>query len=353
MSNTTTTQAVSESQSETYGQFVRRQFKKNTMGMVSLYVVFGLAFIALFADFLANEKPIIASYQGGVSTPVLKGYAVSLGLMQWTTEETQRDWKTVTYDWVISAPIPYTMESVDKTAISLKDRAPSSRHWFGTDDIGRDICAGIIHGTRYALSIGFIAISIALAIGVVLGLIAGYYGGWVDILISRIIEIVISLPTFFLIITIVAMLQDTVREGRIFLIMSVIGLTSWTSIARLVRGEVLRVKTMEYVTASKALGFSSMRILFGHVLPNSIAPVLVSAAFGIATGVLIESSLSFLGFGVPPTVITWGSMLFRVKASINAWWVGLYPGIMIFLTVSAYNLIGDALRDATDPRLRQ
>jgi peptide/nickel transport system permease protein len=202
------------------------------------------------------------------------------------------------------------------------------------------------------LSIGFIAMGIALLIGITLGSVAGYFGGWIDLVISRLIEIFISLPTFFLVITIVAMTQDTVTEGRLLLIMAVIGLTSWTGIARLIRAEVLRVRNLEFVTAAQALGYGRARIILVHVLPNSLGPVLVSAAFGIASAILIESTLSFLGFGVPPTVITWGSLLARSRGFINMWWLATFPGILIFITVSAYNLIGDALRDATDPRLR-
>lgn len=339
---------------ETYGAFVRRQFRKNRFGVLSLYVVLALAFVAIFADFLANEKPIIASYNGNVILPIFKSYFVKLGVTKWDAGMATLDWKKVQYDWSLFPPVPYSMETVDETVNtgSLSLRKPSALHWLGADDLGRDILAGLIHGSRYALSIGFVAMSIALAIGIVLGALAGYFGGWIDIVISRLIEIVLSLPTFFVVITLVALLQDRFLDGRLWLIMAIIGLTNWSNIARLVRGEVLRVRTMEYITASQALGYSNMRIIFLHVLPNSLAPVLVSAAFGVASAVLIESSLSFLGFGVPPTVITWGSMLFRAGNSTAAWWVGVFPGLMIFITVSAYNLIGDALRDATDPRLR-
>jgi len=345
---------VTKHDGETYGAFVRRQFKKNRFGILSMYVVLSIAFVAVFADFIANEKPVIASYKGTTILPIFKSYFVSMSLSKWDNGMANLDWKNVQYDWSVFPIVPYSMESVDETANtgSLTLRKPSSKHWLGADDLGRDILAGLIHGSRYALSIGFVAMSIALAIGIILGAIAGYFGGWVDIVISRLIEIILSLPTFFVVITLVALLQDRFLDGRLWLIMAIIGLTSWSNIARLVRGEVLRVRTMEYITASQALGYSNMRIIFLHVLPNSLAPVLVSAAFGVASAVLIESSLSFLGFGVPPTVITWGSMLFRAGNSTAAWWVGVFPGLMIFITVSAYNLIGDALRDATDPRLR-
>ncbi len=341
-----------EIRSESYGAYVRRQFSKHRLGVWSVYTVAFLAVIAILADFLANDKPIAASYNGRVIFPVVKSYSVALGIQRWDPDEQEIDWQSASYSWVLRTPVPYSMTSVDKSAIRGKDQEISSKHWLGTDDIGRDVLAGIIHGSRYALSIGFIAMGIALLIGISLGAIAGYFGGWPDLLISRLIEIFISLPTFFLVITIVAMTQDTVREGRLILIMAVIGITSWTSIARLIRAEVLRVRSQEFIQAAEALGFSRSRIIIQHVLPNSIGPVLVSAAFGIASAILIESTLSFLGFGVPPTVITWGSLLARSRGFVNMWWLATFPGVMIFITVSAYNLIGDALRDATDPRLR-
>lgn len=342
-----TTQQQTES-AENYWQYVVRQFKKNVFAVGSVYIVVALGLIAIFADFLANDKPIVASYKGTIIFPILKEYLVDLGLARWEKDFVLANWKELPYDWSIFPPVPYHPNTPDKTLFSLKDRAPSSKHWLGTDDIGRDVLAGLIHGSRYALSIGFVAMGIALAIGILLGALAGFYGGWVDIVISRLIELFMTLPTFFLIITVVAMVQ----EGSLWLVMALIGLTGWTSIARFTRGEVLRVRNLDFVTAATALGYSPARIIFRHVLPNALAPVLVTAAFGIASAVLIESALSFLGFGVPPTVVTWGSLLSRSRVNISAWWLAVFPGLMIFITVAAYNLIGDALRDATDPRLR-
>ncbi len=335
-------------QGESYWRMVWLQFRKNPLGVASLWFVLALAVVALFADFLANDRPLVASVRGQLLVPVLHHYAVALGLASWG-EWGRVDWRTLPYDWVVWPPVPYRPETTDPTLQTLRDRAPSARHWLGTDEIGRDVLAGIIHGTRYALSIGFIAMGIALAIGILLGALAGYYGGVVDIVISRLIELVLTLPTFFLIITVVAMVQ----QGSIWLIMAMIGATGWTGIARFVRGEVLRVRAMEYVTAAQALGYSVGRIILRHILPNALAPVLVAAAFGIANAVLIESALSFLGFGVPPTVVTWGSMLAKARGTVTTWWLVVFPGLMIFLTVAAYNLIGDALRDALDPRLRE
>ncbi len=334
---------------ESYGAFVKRQFKKNRMGLWSLYFVLVMSVIALMADFLANDKPLMAQYKGEVVLPIFREYSTQLGLMEWYKGELSNcDWRTLGYDCAVRAPVGYSPQAADGSIISLDERRPSSKHWLGTDDIGRDVLAGLIHGSRYALAIGLVAMGISLCIGIVLGLIAGYFGGWVDTFISRLIELVITFPTFFLIITIVAMVQ----AGSIWLIMAMIGLTGWTGIARFVRGEVLRIRSLDFVSAAQALGYSTSRIIFRHVLPNALAPVLVSAAFGIAGAILTESALSFLGFGVPPTVVTWGSVLFKARSSVNAWWLAVFPGMLIFMTVSAYNLIGDALRDATDPRLR-
>lgn len=340
--------AAEQQKKQSYWSYVQRQFRKNTMAMISVYIIGILIGLALFADFIANDKPIIASYKGEVLFPVFKDYGVSIGLARWDAQFVNSSWKDLSYDWSVFPLVPYAPGTTDIALVSLRDRAPSAKHWLGTDDIGRDVLAGIIHGSRYALSIGFVAMGIALAIGIVLGALAGYYGGIVDIIISRLIELFITLPTFFLIITIVAIYN----KGGVWLIMGVIGLTGWTGIARFTRGEVLRVRNLDFVTAATALGFSPMRTIFRHILPNALAPVLVSAAFGIASAVLIESGLSFLGFGVPPTVVTWGSVLSRARFNISAWWLAGFPGLMIFLTVAAYNLIGDALRDATDPRLR-
>ena len=301
---------VNKNEGESYGAFVRRQFRKNSFGMVSVWIVGIVAVIAIFADLLANDKPVVCSLRGEVYFPVVREMGVTFGIAQWGTEFATADWKALNYDWAVYPLVPYAPSSTDKQLVTLKERAPSGSHWLGTDDIGRDVLSGLIHGSRYALSIGFVAMSIAL--------------------------------------TIVAL----VEEGTLWLIMGLIGLTGWTSIARFMRGEVLRVRNLDYVSAATALGYSTTRIIFRHVMPNAIAPVLIYAAFGIVSAILFESALSFLGFGVPPTVVTWGSVLHKARASTYSWWLAVFPGLMIFVTVSAFNLIGDALRDATDPRLR-
>jgi peptide/nickel transport system permease protein len=223
------------------------------------------------------------------------------------------------------------------------------RHLLGTDRSGRDVLARLIHGTRISLAVGIVAMSIATLIGLFLGALAGYFGGIADMAISRLIELMMCFPVFFLLLALLAALSDR----SIVLTMVLIGATSWTGIARLVRGEVLRQRTLDYVTAATALGATDARVIFRHVLPNSIAPVLVSVTFGIAGAILTESGLAFLGLGVDPTTTpSWGELLYQAReAPLLHWWLAIFPGLAIFLVVTTYNLVGEALRDAMDPRL--
>lgn len=224
-------------------------------------------------------------------------------------------------------------------------KPPSARHWLGTDTEGRDVLSRMIYGTRISLTIGVVAVSIYVTIGVVLGALAGYFGGKVDLWISRLIEVMICFPSFFLILTIAALIE----ERSIFHVMLIIGLTSWTGVARLIRAEFLKNRDLEYAQAAVALGLGAPRIIFRHILPNAIAPVLVTATFGIATAILVESSLAFLGVG-DLTVASWGDTLNSGRVEGKLWLV-LAPGCAIFFVVSIFNLVGESLRDALDPKL--
>jgi peptide/nickel transport system permease protein len=205
----------------------------------------------------------------------------------------------------------------------------------------------MIYGARVSLSVGVVAVGIATVIGIVMGGLAGYFGRWVDACINRLIEILLTIPTFFLIIAIIAFLPPSIYN-----IMVVIGLTGWTGIARFVRAEFLKLKTMDFVLALKALGASPARIIFIHMLPNAMAPVLVAVVFGVAGAILTESGLSFLGFGVPPPTPSWGDILSQSRDYVEfAWWLTVFPGAAIFLTITAYNVMGEGLRNAMDPRL--
>jgi peptide/nickel transport system permease protein len=240
-------------------------------------------------------------------------------------------------------PIPYSYRETEPTR-GLQ--SPSPTHLLGTDTEGRDVFCRMLYGTRISLTIGVVAVFIYVSIGVALGALAGYFGGWVDLLVSRLIEVMITFPSFFLILTLAALIE----QRSIFHVMLIIGLTRWTGVARLVRAEFLRQKNLEYVQAALALGFRSGRVIFLHILPNAIAPALVSATFGIASAILIESSLSFLGVG-DLSVASWGETLNTGRVQQKLWLV-LAPGAAIFFVVTVFNLVGEGVRDALDPKLR-
>ena len=238
----------------------------------------------------------------------------------------------------------------DPNAINVHNilEPPGFTHPFGTDDLGRDILSRIIWGSRISLSVGFVAVGISTLIGVILGALTGYYGGWVDRVIMRFVDIMLSIPTFFLLLAVIAFLEPGISN-----IMIVIGLTSWMGITRLVRAEFLSVKEREFTQSARAIGAGDMRIIFRHILPNSTAPVLVSAVLGVAGAILTESALSFLGIGVQPPTSSWGNILTIGKDNIEiAWWLSVFPGVAILVTVLAYNLLGEGIRDAIDPRMK-
>jgi peptide/nickel transport system permease protein len=227
---------------------------------------------------------------------------------------------------------------------------PNEYNWLGTNQQGFDVLASMIHGAQTAVSVGFVSMGIAAAIGMTLGAVAGYFGRGIDMVVSRLIEVVLCVPSLVLILALVAMLD---RVNNLHL-MVIVGATGWTKIARLTRAEFLKLKQMEFVSAARAMGAGPWRIMFRHVLRNALAPVLVPITFGIADAILIESGLSFLGFGASPPNPSWGTLLSAGRRSIeDTWWLIVFPGAAIFLTVLAYNLIGEGLQDATDPRLRQ
>jgi len=241
---------------------------------------------------------------------------------------------------------PYDPDALDAWHVLLP---PSSAHLFGTDELGRDVLTRVIFGARVSLKVGFVAVGIAVAIGTVVGLFAGFYGGWADSLLMRVVDIMLCFPTFFLILAVIAML-----EPSIWYIMIIIGLTGWMGVARLVRAEVLSLKSRDFVSAARVLGASDLRIIFRHILPNALSPVLVSATLGVAGAILTESALSFLGIGVQPPTPSWGNILTSGKDYIEfAWWLSLFPGVAILVTVLSYNLVGEGIRDALDPRRQQ
>jgi peptide/nickel transport system permease protein len=225
---------------------------------------------------------------------------------------------------------------------------PSAAHPLGTDDLGRDVLARVVHGARVSLKVGFVAVGIATALGLLVGLLSGFYGGWVDAVLMRFVDMMLCFPTFFLILSVIAFLEPSIWN-----IMAVIGLTGWMGVARLVRAETLSLKERDFVAAARAQGAGDARIIFRHVLPNTLAPVLVAATLGVAGAILTESALSFLGIGVQPPTPSWGNILTAGKDNIEyAWWLSLFPGLAILATVLGYNLLGEGIRDAADPRLK-
>ena len=238
----------------------------------------------------------------------------------------------------------------DPAAINVKNilLPPSWEHWCGTDTLGRDVFSRMLYGARVSLAVGFVAVGIAIVIGTFLGALAGHLGGYVDSGIMRATDMVLCFPTFFLILAVIAFLEPSIWN-----IMIVIGLTSWMGVARLVRAELLSLREREFVLAAKSLGVSGFRLVWGYLLPNAMGPILVSAVLGIAGAVLVESGLSFLGLGVQPPDPSWGNILTEGKDNIQiAWWLSFYPGLAILITVLGYNLLGEGLRDLTDPRLQ-
>jgi peptide/nickel transport system permease protein len=225
----------------------------------------------------------------------------------------------------------------------------SPAHPLGTDQFARDVLSRLLYGARISLSIGFLAVAISVTIGTTLGAVAGYLGGLVDTAIMRFVDMVISFPRLVLLITIIALF-----EPSIFLITAVLGLTLWPGTARIVRGEVLSLKEREFVQAAVALGYSRPRIIFRHLIPNALAPVIVAATLGIGNTIVLEAGLSFLGLGVQPPTPSWGTMVEAGRGQLlDAWWLSTFPGLAIVFTVLSFNLVGDGLRDALDPRLRR
>ncbi len=404
-----------DSERRSYWSLVWSQLRKNRIAVLGLWCIAALFLLAVYAPLISLNQPIVWGEDGRVEFPLLAAlfnrllfensidvffnlmlalspiYAGAYFVVQrWRRRDFSRirvkligaltlfqfvAWGVVAPERFgpVENPLHYTRALVDYEAkLAAFDalgaaplhlfplrrfnyratdparsvRAPGREYWFGTDREGRYVFARMLFGTRVSLTIGVVAVSIYVAIGVVLGALAGYSGGWVDVWISRLIEVMICFPTFFLILTLAAL----VEERSIFHVMVIIGVTSWTGVARLIRAEFLKHKNLEYAQAAVALGLGRARIIFGHILPNAIAPVLVSATFGIASAILIESSLAFLGIG-DLSVPSWGEILNTGRLEGKLWLI-LVPGLAIFFVVSVFNLVGEGLRDALDPKLR-
>jgi len=314
-----------------------RRFRRSKLAMAALIYVLFMAIVALFAPLVANRKPLVQRTPDGLRFPAFADYVIGDPDMDLDRET------PIVGMFALRAPVPYSPNTVD---LMQRLERPSRGHLLGTDDLGRDILSRMIHGARVSLTVGFVATVIALVIGSLLGALAGYYGGSADWIVSRVIEIVLCFPFLFLVLGIVALFKPSMMT-----LMIALGLTSWTSEARYVRGEFLRIRDLEFAQAARASGARDARIIFRHLLPNALAPVIVSASFGVAVAILTESALSFLGLGVPLPTASWGSMLSQAYEHIEyAWWLILFPGLAIFSTVASFNLIGERFREALDPR---
>lgn len=410
-------------------QMLWQRFKKRRLSKWSLRVLWALVFVAVFGDFIANERPIFCKLNGEVHFPVVEQYLVDLSWKKWPAEFFQKDWNEHEFESVIFPPIPYSANTQDLQNANFKSPLDKQkiesnrwRHWLGTDLWGHDVMAGMVNGCRTALLVGLVAMSVATFLGIFFGALAGYFGdqklkvsqiglvlgliaiflGWfygfssrgaawtdaskngtafweflksmiyvaaffgfakllssflkkipafgkrlnlpLDLLVMRLIEVLNSIPGLLLLVAIVGILQSS----SIIVVMVVIGLIRWTSIARFLRAELLRVRNMNYIEAARSMGFSDWRILWKHALPNSLTPVLITISFGLASAVLLESTLSFIGFGVSQDSLTWGSMLAEARRHPTAWWLAVFPGLAIFVTVTIFNLIGEGLTDAME-----
>jgi len=338
------------------------RFRRRKLAMAALCFVVFLALVAIFSPAIAGTKPVVCKYKGHIYFPCLayfnpgwenpvfhkdkfrKRYPKNL------TEKDPDSWAI----WPLVYQDPYRRvpdgEWKDQPGNPSGDEGkPNKYNWLGTNQAGVDVFAQLVHGTKIALLVGFVSTGIAAVIGITIGAMAGYLGGWVDMILSRVIELVMCIPALVLILTLIAILENP----TIWHLMAVLGVTGWTGIARLTRGEFLKLKETEFVTAARALGVGRLRIMFRHILPNALAPVLVPISFGIAAAILIESALSFLGFGAPPPNPSWGTLLNAGRSNLQMWWLTFFPGMAIFFTVLAYNLIGEGIQEATDPRLRE
>jgi peptide/nickel transport system permease protein len=313
--------------------------RSSRAALIALSLLIGAA---VFADELAADLPVLARVEGHL---YLLPCAFNPRALR------NRDLATLAAkagpgDWQVPPLIPF---GPNRIATESALRAPGRAHWLGTDELGRDVLARLIHGARASLAVGLGAVLLYVLIGTGLGALAGFYRGRVDAAISKAVEVLLSFPALFLVLGALAL----IRVQTVLPLIAVLGLTRWTEVARLVRAEVIRLHGEAFVGAARALGAGDGRLLVRHLLPNALGPVWVALPFGIAGAILIESALSFLGFGVPPPAPSWGELLTQAHRYLThpgAWWLAVFPGLAIFFTVASFNVLGEAVRDALDPR---
>lgn len=399
--------------------------RQTTTGRWALRGLWVLVAIFLLADFIAQDKPLLAHYDGRLWSPVAHHYLVAAGWAAWPPDLARADWHTLDYAWAIWPIIPYSADYQDIQNPSVGPFEPQqvdhwyARHWLGTDELGRDLLAAMVHALRIDLLVGLLSMCIATIIGLLVGSLAGFWGdhqvkvsrahffmgllflwpAWFygfqvrqwrlidafsqpfavllwqlllsvgiataiwclsllgarallrwqwwqkriylpfDLALSRLIEVTVSIPALFLILLVLSL----TREGSLIWVMVVIGLTRWTGIARFARAELLRIRQLDYRAAAEVSGLSRWQQWWRHALPNAMDPVYIAIAFGIANAILIEGFLSFIGLGLPPDVPTWGSLLNLGRENIQDWWLTLFPGLALFVTVVLFNTIGEQM----------
>lgn len=340
--------AGAEERIEPYASALRialGQLERSRLARIGALILACLVLTAVFADLFASELPIACRLHGHVyvlpnvvAAPALAGYDSAR-----VADESGPG------DWIVPPLVRFGPTQTSSRGRVDALAAPGAQgHPLGTDAHGRDVFARLVHGTRTMLGVGAIAVIAFAGIGILIGALAGFFGGVLDAVVARLIETLTSFPTLILVLVV----QSVVQHPTTLTLLFAIGLTRWTEVARLVRAEVLLVSAQDYVTAARALGASPARVLRRHVLPNAVAPALVAATFGVAAVILIEAAVDFLRVGVPDSVASWGETLSEARDHAGAWWLLAFPGALVFVTVAALNLVGEALRDALDPRLR-
>ncbi len=314
------------------------------ISIFSFGVIVFFLLLALFSPFIASGYPLLIWENKTQNTlPVSPLWNSFWNEDTSIHEKHYKEWAAAGKISALFPVIPHSPYEKDLSIILTPPSWGKFGNIMGTDELGRDVASRMVHGAKNSMLIGLVAVGISLAFGIIIGSVAGYFGGWVDTFLSRIIEIVIVFPTLILIMAVLA-----ITKPSLFNIMVVIGLTGWTSTARVIRGEFLKRKNYDFVHASRSAGASHLRLIVVHILPNSLAPVTVMAAFGIASAVLFESSLSFLGIGVQPPEPSWGQILNASQPYMDfAWWMTFFPGFFIFLVVLSYNILGDNIRKFT------
>lgn len=419
MTHMETTAKQSEQTHNPRGILARLQQRRHTRWSLRLF--YALLFLAVFGEFIANDKPWVCQLEGRIYFPVGRELLVKSGLSQWPSHLINANFRTLTYDWSVWPPIRYAAHTLDlqnsnfvSPLAEQRVKHWTQRHWLGTDRVGRDTAAGLVAGARVALLVGLVAMALAAVVGLFFGALAGFFGdnrlrlsrarlvgglvgaalGWfygfiargyalsegvlwqqlglsllmvvggtllgasllqlvvrrlswwqhrvvipADLLVMRLIEIIDAIPGLLLLLAVLAV----VSQPSIWVVVAVIGFIGWLGIARFVRAELLRIRHLEYIDAARTIGLPEWRILWRHALPNALGPVFTTLAFGAAGAILTEAYLSFLGIGLPPDLVTWGGQIQSVRTNITAWWLAIFPGMAIFVTVAMLNILGEGV----------